>query len=101
MVLNNNTTLLAGQYFFKPSGISNARGFKQIYGKHYDSSNISSPTMSEVSIRIILTLSLMANWAIHVVDTQGAFIHHEFNDDENFGIIGLELFPSGRRFVKR
>ena len=43
----------------------------------------------------------MANWAIHVVDTQGAFIHHEFNDDENFGIIGLELFPSGRRFVKR
>ena len=27
----------------------NARGFKQVEGKHYDSSNISSPTVSEVS----------------------------------------------------
>ena len=25
----------------------------------------------------------MANWAIHVVDIQGAFLHGEFNDDEN------------------
>ena len=61
----------------------NARGFKQIDGKHFDSSNISSPTVSEVSIRVILTLALMANWAIHVVDIQGAFLHGEFNDDEN------------------
>ena len=61
----------------------NARGFKQIDGKHYDSSNTSSPTVSEVSIRVILTLALMANWAIHVVDIQGAYLHGEFNDDEN------------------
>ena len=61
----------------------NARGFKQIDGKHYDSSNISSPTVSEVSIRVILTLALMANWAIHVVDIQGALLHGEFNDGEN------------------
>ncbi len=39
----------------------NARGLKQIDGKHYDSSNISSPTVSKVSIRVILTLALMAN----------------------------------------
>jgi len=25
----------------------------------------------------------MANWAIHVVDIQGAFLHGELNDDEN------------------
>ena len=25
----------------------------------------------------------MANWAIHVVDIQGAFLHGEFNDDKN------------------
>jgi len=61
----------------------NERGFKQIDGKHYDSSNISSPTVSEVLIRVTLTLALMGNWAIHVVDIQGTFLHGEFSDDEN------------------
>ena len=51
----------------------NARGFKQVDGKFYDGSNISSPTVSEVSISVILTLALMATWAIHVVNIQGAF----------------------------
>jgi len=61
----------------------NARGFKQVDGKHFDISKISSPTVSEVSIRVILTLALMANWAIYVVDIQGPFLHGEFSDDEN------------------
>ena len=71
----------------------NARCFKQIDGKRYDSSNISSPTVSEVSIRVILTLALMANWAFYVVDIQGAFLHGEFNDNEN---LFMEL-PEGFR----
>ena len=47
----------------------NVRGFKQVEGEHYDSTNISSPTVSEVSIRAILTLALMANWSILLFST--------------------------------
>ena len=48
----------------------------------YDSSSISSPVTSDVTIRIVLALMLMANWQAWVVDVEGAFLHGEFDQGE-------------------
>jgi Reverse transcriptase (RNA-dependent DNA polymerase). len=37
----------------------NARGFKQVAGKHYDSATISAPVTNDATIRICLTIMLM------------------------------------------
>ena len=39
----------------------NARGYKQIYGRHYDGFSIHAPVTHVSSIRIVLTLLLMGN----------------------------------------
>ena len=60
----------------------NARGYEQIEGEHYDGYNIAAPVTSDVTIRIVLTLMLMAGWAGEVLDIQGAFLHGLFEDNE-------------------
>ena len=40
----------------------NARGFEQVDGKHYDKTQISSPVVNEITVRMILTLICMAHW---------------------------------------
>jgi hypothetical protein len=60
----------------------NARGFKQVEGKHYDGTTISSPVTNSATIRIVLTLMVMASMLAHVVDVKGAFLHGEFEDGE-------------------
>ena len=63
-------------------GRLNARGFKQRKGVHYDASSIHAPVTNATTIRVILTIMIMAGWAASVVDVKGAFLHGEFEDGE-------------------
>ena len=60
----------------------NARGFQQVAGEHYQADSISSPVTNDVTIRIVLTLLLMAGWHAEIVDVKGAFLHGAFADGE-------------------
>ncbi len=59
-----------------------ARGFKQVEGQHYNGMTISSPVTNSATIRIVLTLMIIASMLEHVVDVKGAFLHGEFEDGE-------------------
>jgi hypothetical protein len=63
-------------------GHMNARGFKQVEGQHYDGMTINSPVTNSATIRIVLTLMIIADMLAHVVDVKGAFLHGEFEDGE-------------------
>jgi hypothetical protein len=52
----------------------NARGFEQIPGVHYDKTQISSPVVNEITIRMVLILICMARWHAMLLDVQGAFL---------------------------
>ena len=41
---------------------------------HYDSASIHSPVTSDVSVRIVMVLALMANWDGKISDVKGAFL---------------------------
>ena len=60
----------------------NARNYEQVEGEHYDAYNIAAPVTSDVTVRIVLTLMLMADWEGEILDIQGAFLHGLFEDDE-------------------
>ena len=66
----------------KLRGRLNARGFRQIADVHYDQSSIHAPVTNGISIRVLLTLMIMAGWVANVVDVKGAFLHGEFTDGE-------------------
>ena len=66
----------------KLRGRLNARGFKQVDGIHYDGTSIHSPVTNAVTIRIILTVMLMAMWLAHLTDVNGAFLLGKFTDGE-------------------
>ena len=38
----------------------NARGYEKIDGVHYDSANIASPVINDISIKVVLVLARMA-----------------------------------------
>jgi hypothetical protein len=63
----------------KASGIFrarlNARGYEQVPGKHYNPHSIAAPVTSDVTIRIVLTLLLLARWYEELIDVKGAFLH--------------------------
>jgi hypothetical protein len=40
----------------------NARGFEQVDGEHYDSADKAVPVVSEMTIRVVLTMIIMAAW---------------------------------------
>jgi hypothetical protein len=61
----------------------NARGYEQVDGEHYQSHSISSPVSNEVTIRIVFTLMLMAGWVGELLDVKGAFLHGDFEDEED------------------
>jgi hypothetical protein len=60
----------------------NARGYEQVYGIHYDSSNISSPVTNDATIRIIMVLMIIFKWSAQLVDVKGAFSCGNFKDGE-------------------
>jgi len=65
-------------------GRMNARGFKQVEGQHYDGTTISSPVTNSATIRIVLTLMIMASMLAHIVDIKGAFLHGEFETGKSY-----------------
>jgi hypothetical protein len=62
----------------KASGIYRARlnagGFEQVDGEHYDKTQISSPVVNEITVRMVLTLICMARWCAMLLDVKGAFL---------------------------
>jgi hypothetical protein len=60
----------------------NARGFEQVDGEHCDQETKSSPVTCIVTIRIVITLIVMAAWAAHLMDVHGAFLKGKFRDGE-------------------
>merc|ERR1739848_491062 len=60
----------------------NMRRYEQIDGEHYNSDFIASPVTNDVTIRVIMALMIMAGWASHIVDVKGAFLHGEFENNE-------------------
>ena len=63
-------------------GRLNAHGFKQRDREHYDSTKIHAPVTNAITVRIILTMMVMAGWIATVVDVKGAFLHGKFEDGE-------------------
>ncbi len=74
----------------------NMRGFEQQDGVHFDSQSIASPVTTDVTVRIILTLMLMANWVARLLDIRGAFLHGEFDNNKQ---IYSEVPQGFERFV--
>jgi hypothetical protein len=61
----------------------NARGYKQVDGVHYDSHNISAPVTNNVTVCIVLTLMIMADWTGKTLDVKGTFLHGDFDEGKN------------------
>jgi Reverse transcriptase (RNA-dependent DNA polymerase) len=60
----------------------NAQGFQQIPGVHYDPKSVAAPVTNEVTVRIVMTLMIMAAWAGELLDVKGAFLHGQFGTRE-------------------
>jgi len=59
----------------------NERGYEQVDGEHYDSSDIAAPVTNEMTVRSMLTIALLAGWIMHVIDVKGAFLLGDFKDN--------------------
>jgi hypothetical protein len=53
----------------------NGRCYEQVDGIHYDSSSIHAPVTNDVTVRIVLTIALMAGWLGQLIDVDGAFLY--------------------------
>jgi hypothetical protein len=60
----------------------NARGYEQIDGVHYNRHSISAPVTNNVTICIVMALWIMATWFGTIVDVKGAFLHGNFEDNQ-------------------
>lgn len=60
----------------------NMRGYEQEENVHYDPSATAAPVTNDVTIRMMLTLAIMAGWVRHIIDVKGAFLHGEFENGE-------------------
>ena len=76
-----------------------ARGFEQIDGEHYDEHDKSSPVVSEITIRIVFVIMLMAGYWAEIIDVCGAFLLGNFKPEHKMYIEipqGFEKFyPPG------
>ena len=87
----------------KASGVHrarvNARGFEQQEGIHFDKDSIASPVVNDMTIRIVLTIMLLASWFAYMIDHVGAFLHGSFEPGEQLYIKvpkGMEKhYPEG------
>ena len=62
----------------------NAQGFTQIHGQNYFKDNIAFPTVSDVSVKLIMGFMGAYSYTAHVVDVKGAFLLADFSDGEEF-----------------
>ena len=76
-----------------------ARGFEQIDGEPYDEHDKSSPVVSDITIRIVLVIMLMAQFWAEVMDVCGAFLIPTFKPEHKMYVEvpqGFEKFyPPG------
>lgn len=52
-----------------------AKGYEQVDGVHYDADNIASPVVDDLTIMIVLVLTILGGWAPQLVDVKGAFLN--------------------------
>jgi hypothetical protein len=76
----------------------NARGFEQVDGEHYDKTQISSPVVNEITVRMIFVLICMAQWYAVLLDVKGAFLCGNFENGEN---IYMEVPQGFERFYPK
>ena len=60
----------------------NAQGFTQIHGQNHFNDNIASPTVSDVSVKLITGFMGVYSYTAHVVDAKGVFLLANFSDGE-------------------
>ena len=60
----------------------NARGFKQVVGKHFDPTSAAISVTNNTTIRIVLVLMLLAGWTAIIHDVKGMFLKGKFEDSE-------------------
>jgi hypothetical protein len=60
----------------------NARGFEQVGGKNYDKTQILSPVVDEITVRMVLTLICISRWCTMLFKVKGAFICGNFENGE-------------------
>jgi hypothetical protein len=80
----------------------NARGYEQVEGEHYKADDIASPVANEMTVRIVLTLAVMAGWYCALLDVVGAFLNGRFDNDEEIYIKvpqGFEKWYPGAVFL--
>ena len=53
----------------------NARGYEQVEVMHYDVANIPFLFTNEMSIHIVMVLTLMAVWIAKILDVKEEFLH--------------------------
>jgi Reverse transcriptase (RNA-dependent DNA polymerase) len=80
----------------------NARGFEQIDGLHYDSSNTDAPVTNDTTIRIIFTLAVLADWKAYLFDVKGAFLNRRLDDEKLYLKIpqGFEEYYSSTKVLR-
>eukprot|EP00980_Cylindrotheca_fusiformis_P016350 scaffold4869_cov71-Cylindrotheca_fusiformis.AAC.1 len=60
----------------------NARGFEQQDGQHFDKYDIAAPVTSDITIRVVLVIMIIAGWTGELLDIRGAFLHGDFKPGE-------------------
>eukprot|EP00957_Ditylum_brightwellii_P061493 4667343-Ditylum_brightwellii.AAC.1 len=60
----------------------NAQGFKQVDCIHYNAHDLAAPLVYDMTIRIVLVLITMANWATSLTDVKGTFLNGKFCNRE-------------------
>ena len=76
----------------------NTRGYKQLEGEMYKSNSIAAPVTNDITIRVVLTLMLLAFCHGQIVDIKGAFLHGHF---ENGEIIHMSVPKGFKRYYPR
>ena len=82
----HNAKILSTKWVMKkkPNGTYRARltarGYEQEDGVHFDEHTIASPVVDDLTVRIIMVLTIMGSWEPQLVDVKGAFLHGTFED---------------------
>ena len=59
-----------------------ARGFEQIPGKHFDANSLAAPVVTNIAIRLVLTLIAVRLSHAEILDVIGAFLNGRFKNFE-------------------
>jgi hypothetical protein len=68
-----------------------ARGFEQVDGEHFDSADKASPVVNDVTIRLVMTIIVMAGMWAEIVDVKGAFLTATFEPGHTINAVLEEV----------